>query len=974
MGYDGSIRIDSKIDNKGFNKGVNSMISSLKRIGIAVGVAFSAKAIIGFVKTSVNAASELSNAFTGLESILEHQGKSFEKAKGFIEEYISDGLVSATEATTAYKNLTLRGYNEEQIQKLMIALKDSATFGRQSNYELGEAIATASEGLKNENSILVDNAGVTKNVAKMWDEYAKSIGKTSNQLTQQEKIQAEVNGIIKETESQTGDATRYLDTYSGQLARLNASFTTLKQTIGNIFIPVFRALIPYINAVIQGLIKVAQTFAAVVQLIFKKTISTNNQLANSSKGAASGISGMGDAAEKAGKQAKGALASFDDLSVLAQDTGLSSGGGNSGVDIGSEVENLSLNGEEIGADVTISPTLYKTIEIIKQLAEVCKQGFEINFGNKNFDDITNNLSRIQQKLISIFTDGEVANSANTMINQLAMSLGQSVGSIARIGTNIAENFIGSIDKYLSQNAERIKDFLKTMFDIGTRDFKLTGKLWQALGEISDIFSNTTAKQIGGNIIAIFSNPLMSIIEFCSKFITDLRAVLVQPIIDNSNRIKKTIQNLLTPIKKVTGTLTEAFTYLGDKLNEVYDNSIGPFMESLKIGLSDTFGKFLDVYNEYIIPVLDSLAEKFSILWNEHLKPLVDKIGEFISSTASALIVLWEEVLKPFIDWLVANIIPVVVPIFEGVWNTIYSVFGSIADTIGGIIDVFKGLIDFIVGIFTGNWNKAWEGIKTFFSGIWNSIQGIVAAVWNAMYGIIKTVINAIQAVVTTAFNAIRDFISNIWNKIANTISNVWDTIKTKVKDGAQGAWDTIVSIFSNIPNWFKNTFTKAWQNVKDVFSTGGKIFDGIKEGIATTFITIVNGIIGGINKIIKIPFDTINKTLNKIKDASFLGVAPFQNMWGYNPLKVPQIPQLATGAVIPPNQKFLAVLGDQKNGRNLEAPESLIRQIVREESNNNNSPIIINATIELEGTTLGRKIIQIINREQEAAGKTLLKI
>ena len=317
MGYDGSINIDSRIDNKKFNKGINSMSSSIKKIGLALTAAFSVKAAFDFVKDGVSAASELSNAWTGLNSILEGQGKSFSKAKGFIEEYISDGLVSATEATTAYKNLSLRGYNTEQIEQVMTALKDSATFGRQASYGLGEAVATASEGLKNENSIVVDNAGVTKNVAKMWEEYAKSIGKTTNNLTQAEKIQAEVNGILEETRFQTGDSAIYLNTYSGQLARLGASFTALKQSVGNAVIPVLQAILPYVNAVIQGLTKVAQTFAAVVQLIFGKTADTSKKLAKSTSKAASGISGMGDAAEKAGKQAKGALASFDDIEVLS---------------------------------------------------------------------------------------------------------------------------------------------------------------------------------------------------------------------------------------------------------------------------------------------------------------------------------------------------------------------------------------------------------------------------------------------------------------------------------------------------------------------------------------------------------------------------------------------------------------------------------------------------------------------------------
>ena len=161
-GYDGSIRIDTKLDTSGFNKGAQTISGGLKgimgslgKVAVAAGVAVSVIAV-GFGKTAVAAAEEAQNAMMGLQSIMEGQGRSFQKAKQCVEEYVSDGLVSATQATTAYKNLALRGYDDEQIQKVMVALKDAAAFGRQASYSLGEAVVSAAEGLKNENSVLVN--------------------------------------------------------------------------------------------------------------------------------------------------------------------------------------------------------------------------------------------------------------------------------------------------------------------------------------------------------------------------------------------------------------------------------------------------------------------------------------------------------------------------------------------------------------------------------------------------------------------------------------------------------------------------------------------------------------------------------------------------------------------------------------------------------------------------------------------------
>lgn len=226
-----------EIENQ--NKQVQSSNNKLE----ASFVAMSATAVIALTKIKsavddgIERYKEYESANKGLESIVNGQKLSFNNAQAFIEDYISDGLIPLSEATLAYKNLASRGYNEEQIKQTMIALKDAAAFGRQSTYEYGEAIATATEGLKNENSILVDNAGITKNVAKMWEDYAKSIGETSNTLTQEQKILAEVEGIQEAAKNQIGDATKYAETYAGKQAQLNAINLELSRTIGESMMP-----------------------------------------------------------------------------------------------------------------------------------------------------------------------------------------------------------------------------------------------------------------------------------------------------------------------------------------------------------------------------------------------------------------------------------------------------------------------------------------------------------------------------------------------------------------------------------------------------------------------------------------------------------------------------------------------------------------------------------------------------------------
>ena len=233
-----------------------------------------------------------------------------------------------------------------------------------------------------------------------------------------------------------------------------------------------------------------------------------------------------------------------------------------------------------------------------------------------------------------------------------------------------------------------------------------------------------------------------------------------------------------------------------------------------------------------------------------------------------------------------------------------------------------------IAIITGAW------IPLLIAAIAAVVVWIVAK-WTAIKDWISKTISSIDAAfeqhlanVEAGVAAAVDWVIEKWTAVKEWFSGLWE----KVSSGAVATWEGIKNAFKSVPEWFQGKFRDAWQKVKDVFSTGGRIWSGIKEGIESTFRTVVNAIIRGMNTIIAVPFNKINSMLNTIRNAHFLGISPFQNMWGVNPLPVPQIPMLARGAVIPANRQFLAVLGDQRNGNNLEAPESLLRQIVREEA------------------------------------------
>lgn len=208
--------------------------------------------IVLAIRGAIEAANEYNNAMVGLNSLAEGTGQDFGDLQAAAEDLASDGLMTVADAAAALKNLLARGFSADEAVQMLERLKDAAAFGRQSSLSLGEAVRSAAEGIKNENSILVDNAGVTKNVAVMWEEYAQEIGKSAANLTQAEKRQAEYNGIMQETAYQVGDAARYAEEFAGKQAALEAATLRVNQALGasvqSALTPLLEAVTPLVDA------------------------------------------------------------------------------------------------------------------------------------------------------------------------------------------------------------------------------------------------------------------------------------------------------------------------------------------------------------------------------------------------------------------------------------------------------------------------------------------------------------------------------------------------------------------------------------------------------------------------------------------------------------------------------------------------------------------------------------------------------
>lgn len=219
------------------------------------------KGVVSAVQSGTDAYNTYTSAIKGLDSIAAGRGIG-EDAMTRALESVTDEFMSAASAATAYKNLLSRGYSLDQATNTIKRLKDAATFGRQANLSLEEAVVNTTEGIRNENSILVDNAGVTKNVAKMWEDYAKSRNLSVASLTQAQKVEAEYLGILEETKFQVGDLEKASNTLAGSQAEQAAQATKLATAFGDAMAPAVQAMTEAGTGFLQTATSLVQAFPA----------------------------------------------------------------------------------------------------------------------------------------------------------------------------------------------------------------------------------------------------------------------------------------------------------------------------------------------------------------------------------------------------------------------------------------------------------------------------------------------------------------------------------------------------------------------------------------------------------------------------------------------------------------------------------------------------------------------------------------
>ena len=338
----------------------------------------------------------------------------------------------------------------------------------------------------------------------------------------------------------------------------------------------------------------------------------------------------------------------------------------------------------------------------------------------------------------------------------------------------------------------------------------------------------------------------------------------------------------------------------------------------------------------ITAILKAASPILTTLYNSVIKPLVSVIGNLLVSALNALAI----VLNIIGDWLAEH------PLSAQV---LLSPLGAFINMVKAIKELLSQLPDWFNNNIIVPVKDKFEFLQEAISIIWSAVKDKTMERWDAMKEGIKNRIDLIKNI----FSPIADWFKDKWDSVKQVTVDTFTSIKTK----AQELWDGITGIFNKVVDWVKN----------NIVTPVTRVFRNFFQGILNFGIGVINKLIDGINALInKISESKLAEILGSVVGIDLKDKIPNIN-------NIP-IPQLAKGAVIPPNKAFMAVLGDQTSGTNIEAPADLIRSIVREEIANQNNNQDQKITIEFKGTMAQfvRALNPEIKREQRRQGSNLI--
>ena len=641
--------------------------------------------------------------------------------------------------------------------------------------------------------------------------------------------------------------------------------------------------------------------------------------------------------------------------------------------------------------VSIKNILKYAIGIRSLFALFNKLRSAISEGIKNlvqFDDTTNsNVSRLMSSLTRL--KNSLATAFAPILNVVAPILSVLVDKLSEAATAVGMFFAAMTGQKTFTKAVAVQeDYAKSLSDTAEAA-KKADKYLSGLDEIRTFTDKNDNDSDDGKAKP---SEMFEVVEIPSVF--DELAAKAKQII---SEIKSAFSQMFAPLKA-------AWDKYGDSIMSTL----------LRIG-----GNVVN----FGLRIAESTRDWFANLNWEPLMGAIDnlflKIEPLVSLITDGLLWAYENVLQPLGTWTIEEALPTVLNLIGSALELISSVAEAAAPWLQAIWDNFLepiagfaadaavGLLNTVAKVLSDVANNA--AAVNILLGVAAAVAAIVVAVkaWNIAQAVLNALLtaNPIGLIIAGIAALIAAIVLCVtyWDEIVAAVKKSWDWIVDLFKKGI--AWidsllkkdwtqslglfgnvvnavfknisnkiDAIKKIFSGVIEFIKGAFSGDWQKAWDGVK---KIFQGVWDGFTAIVKTPINMIIGMINRLIEgivgginIMIDALNKLSFDVPDwVPVIGGEKFG--FDINKINFTKIPYLAKGAVIPPNAPFMAMLGDQRHGTNIEAPldtiKDAVRQVLAERGNNQNGNVTYHFVAQLESRTLFE---EFVTQAQLAGGRS----
>lgn len=749
--------------NNTMQSSTSSIMGAFKKIGMAAAAAFSVKAIIGFGAECVKLGSDLAEVQNVVDVTFGASAETINKfAKNAATSFGISELSAKKYTGVLGSMLKSMGLTTQQATDMSMKMSGLAgDFASFYNLSTDEAFDKVRAGISGETEPL-KQLGINMSVANL-EAYALANGirKGYDAMSQQEQALLRYNYLLSVSGDAQGDFARTSNSWANQVGILKLNFDSLKATLGQTFIAILTPVLQLLNKLVGWLNVAATGFAGFIATITgttQKAITATAKVVDGigdvSKATSDGVTKASNNAVKAAKKATGSISGLDELVTLSksasEDTGADTGaaglGGVGAGTVSTDVGETSKNADELGNKLSGIFDKFKGIkDLVVDMGNAFKDGFINRLKDVSFDKIFSGLKSIGKSLSEIGAGTSTAFS--DMLVKWAGAVGSILGSVTKVGIGIGEALIQGIALFLEQNKGRLIETLNTIFNNLGSYFESAASITGTIADlIYGFFTDSNTQQAIADCINIMSQLVLEPVELVSKFLADSFGELDIFFKNLAPLMGTTLTNMADLIQDITGTIAKVVTDLFTVIGTTYDTYVRPALTNFREGFEKIVTAVLEGWNTYMYPVIKQLIEEFNRVYDAAIKPLIEQIGEFVGKCILAASEIYNKFIAPLVVWFIQNLWPGISRAIGYIGNVIGTLVELVAGVAKGVIKALGGIIDFLMGVFTGDWKRAWGGLKDIVVGIWDALAAILKAPINLLIDGLNYLISGINQV------------------------------------------------------------------------------------------------------------------------------------------------------------------------------------------------------------------------------------